>query len=84
MNTKRFFLLRGAASLAALGGMLTACKEEVARLGDAAPELAALDLHGNPAKLAQWRGKPLYLNFWSAGCAVCLNEMPRLETLSRQ
>jgi thiol-disulfide isomerase/thioredoxin len=63
---------------------LCACKDEVATIGQAAPALAALDAQGAPASLAQWRGKQVYLNFWSAGCGFCLAEMPRLEALRQQ
>jgi thiol-disulfide isomerase/thioredoxin len=63
---------------------LSACKDEVATIGQAAPALAALDAQGAPVKLEQWRGKLVYLNFWSAGCGFCLAEMPRLDALRQQ
>jgi thiol-disulfide isomerase/thioredoxin len=63
---------------------LSACKDEVATIGQPAPTLAARDAQGVPAKLEQWRDKVVYLNFWSAGCGFCLAEMPRLEALRQQ
>ncbi|GHU08979.1 thioredoxin [Betaproteobacteria bacterium] len=63
---------------------LCACKDEVATIGQAAPALAALDAQGAPVSLEQWRGKAVYLNFWSAGCGFCLAEMPRLDALRQQ
>lgn len=34
------------------------------------------DLQGKSQTLAQWRGKPLVLNFWATWCAPCREEMP--------
>ncbi|SFZ74226.1 TlpA family protein disulfide reductase [Chitinimonas taiwanensis] len=34
------------------------------------------DLQGKSQALAQWRGKPLVLNFWATWCAPCREEMP--------
>jgi thiol-disulfide isomerase/thioredoxin len=63
---------------------LSACKDEVATIGQPAPALAALDAQGAPVKLEQWHGKVLYLNFWSGECGFCLAEMPRLDTLRQK
>ncbi|EHD22270.1 MULTISPECIES: TlpA family protein disulfide reductase [Brenneria] len=68
------------ASLALLGG----CKEEQVSVGAPAPALAAYDLAGQAADLSRWRGKNVYLNFWSAGCGGCLAEMATLEKLSQR
>ncbi|MEN3930332.1 TlpA disulfide reductase family protein [Microvirga sp. W0021] len=64
--------------------LAVACKEELAKVGQAAPEIAAVDLQGEPVKLDRWKGKSVYLNFWSLSCGVCLAEMPHLEALSKQ
>ncbi len=62
--------------------LCAACKEETAQIGQPAPELAAVDLSGEPVALSQWRGRSVYLSFWSSGCGICLNEMPRLQAFS--
>ncbi|MEN3260861.1 TlpA disulfide reductase family protein [Sodalis endosymbiont of Spalangia cameroni] len=66
--------------LALLGG----CKEETLAQGEIAPALAAFDMQGKEASLDRWRGKSIYLNFWSANCGGCLAEMDTLETLSKR
>ncbi len=37
------------------------------------------DSEGKPQALAQWRGKPIVLNFWASWCAPCVKEMPALS-----
>jgi len=40
------------------------------------------DLSGKPQSLAQWKGKPLLVNFWASWCAPCVQEMPELSALA--
>ncbi|GAB2901573.1 TlpA disulfide reductase family protein [Uliginosibacterium flavum] len=42
------------------------------------------DLAGRPQALAQWRGRPLLINFWASWCGPCLEEMPLLDEVARQ
>jgi thiol-disulfide isomerase/thioredoxin len=46
-----------------------------------APEVAFTDADGNPASLADFRGKPVLVNLWATWCEPCLREMPSLERL---
>ncbi|MGE4802094.1 TlpA family protein disulfide reductase [Yersinia hibernica] len=71
-------------SLCALLVLLSACKQEEVAVGEIAPPLAAYDLQGKPVALEQWKGKQVYLNFWSASCGGCLAEMAALDKLSQQ
>ncbi|GJL38562.1 thioredoxin [Enterobacter hormaechei] len=64
--------------------LLSGCKEEKLAQGAPAPALAAFDLHGKDASLDSWKGKGVYLNFWSASCGGCLAEMDTLQALSKQ
>jgi thiol-disulfide isomerase/thioredoxin len=40
------------------------------------------DLAGKPQALAQWKGKPLLVNFWATWCGPCVQEMPELSALA--
>jgi peroxiredoxin len=61
------------------------------RAGDTAPELAATlddgttyqltDLDGRPIRLADLRGKVVWLNFWATWCPPCQQETPILREL---
>lgn len=42
------------------------------------------DPRGMNQSLAQWRGKPLVLNFWASWCAPCREEMPDFEIVRTQ
>lgn len=58
------------------------------RVGDVAPELTGLangeevgltDLDGNPIRLADLRGHPVWINFWATWCPPCQEETPVLR-----
>lgn len=38
-----------------------------------------VDLEGNPVKLEELRGKPIFLNFWATWCPPCRKEKPAME-----
>lgn len=59
----------------------TACKDEVASLGQTAPDIAAYDLQGNNVKLDDWKGTRL-LVFWSETCGRCVAELKEFEKLA--
>lgn len=64
------------------------------RPGDLAPELAVTrpdgttfqltDLDGQPVRLADLRGKVVWLNFWASWCPPCQHETPILRELSER
>lgn len=47
--------------------------------GEPAPAFLLEDLQGEEVTLAQFRGKPVILNFWATWCAPCIFEMPELQ-----
>lgn len=58
------------------------------RVGEPAPELVTLREDGTPMILSQFRGEPVWINFWGSWCAPCRVEMPEIqqayETLAPQ
>ena len=50
-----------------------------ATVGAPAPDFALADLDGNPVRLADYRGRPLIVNFWASWCAPCVEEIPELQ-----
>ena len=57
--------------------------------GPAADEIAQLgftlkDMNGHDVRLADFKGKPLIVNFWATWCEPCQLETPQLEELSRK
>ena len=39
------------------------------------------DLEGNAHNLSDWKGKPIFLNFWATWCPPCIAEMPDINKL---
>jgi peroxiredoxin len=48
-----------------------------------APDFELPDREGHMHRLADLRGRPVVLNFWSIDCPPCLRELPSLEGLAR-
>jgi thiol-disulfide isomerase/thioredoxin len=53
--------------------------DEIAQLG-----FTLKDMNGHDIKLADFKGKPLVVNFWATWCGPCQLETPQLEALSRK
>lgn len=87
--SRRHALYAGVAVTAALAGAGVAWRRH------AAQAVSADDLRtvwsaefdtpsGEVLKLADFRGKPLVLNFWATWCPPCVEEMPLLDAFFRQ
>jgi thiol-disulfide isomerase/thioredoxin len=48
------------------------------------PEIRLPDVDGVAHGLADWKGRPLVVNFWATWCDPCRREIPLLKTLRRE
>ena len=52
--------------------------------GKPAPAFALVDLEGKHVSLADFKGRPVLVNFWATWCAPCKLEMPWFEEFRKQ
>ncbi|RMF01767.1 MAG: hypothetical protein D6768_09860, partial [Chloroflexi bacterium] len=57
---------------------------EAALTGSRAPAFELVNLQGQPVSLADYRGRPVILNFWATWCVPCRTEMPLLQAAADQ
>ncbi|NEM96401.1 TlpA disulfide reductase family protein [Pontibacter burrus] len=53
-------------------------------LGSLAPDFKLKSIDGSEVALSDFRGKVVYLNFWQAGCGLCMIELPHVQALTKQ
>jgi thiol-disulfide isomerase/thioredoxin len=53
------------------------------RTGDLAPNFEFSAFDGRRLKLSDFRGRPVFLNFWATWCGPCKAELPAMETSLR-
>jgi thiol-disulfide isomerase/thioredoxin len=64
-----------------LSGSSRAEVPTVAPAGDPVPEVAFLLFDGTESTLADFRGRPVVLNFWASWCPACVAEMPSFQAV---
>ena len=62
---------------------LQSAKYEPPKVGKAAPDFTLADLNDKEIRLADFRGKVVFLNFWATWCKPCKEEMPSMEVLHK-
>jgi thiol-disulfide isomerase/thioredoxin len=53
------------------------------REGEVAPDFAFSTFDGTRTRLSDYRGHPVFLNFWATWCAPCRAELPEMEVTLR-
>jgi cytochrome c biogenesis protein CcmG, thiol:disulfide interchange protein DsbE len=54
------------------------------KVGDVAPDFETRDVVGNPVRLSQFRGRPVWLMFWGSWCPPCRAEFPDIQAAYEQ
>jgi len=71
--------------LVALAGALYYQQRQASgRAGFPAPGFTLKDINGHTYRLADLRGKIVFLNLWATWCPPCREEMPSMERLHRR
>lgn len=52
-----------------------------AKVGKKAPDITVTKFDGTEAKLSEYYGKPIIIEFWATWCGYCKKELPALEML---
>jgi cytochrome c biogenesis protein CcmG, thiol:disulfide interchange protein DsbE len=54
------------------------------KVGDVAPDFATILSDGRIVRLSDFRGQPVWLNFWGSWCPPCRAEMPDMEAAYKE
>ncbi len=72
---------RAAVALALVLATAAGCHRRDALVGGPAPEFSLSDLQGNAVRLANLKGRVVFLNVWATWCEPCREEMPSMQSL---
>src|SRR5262245_27046664 len=73
-----------AAMLAAWPAWLSTKSNQPAAGNQANLDFTLKDMYGKNVRLADFRGRPIILNFWATWCGPCKAEIPALVALADQ
>jgi cytochrome c biogenesis protein CcmG, thiol:disulfide interchange protein DsbE len=54
------------------------------KVGDVAPDFETQDVFGNPVRLSDFAGDPVWLMFWGSWCPPCRAEFPDIQAAYEQ
>jgi cytochrome c biogenesis protein CcmG/thiol:disulfide interchange protein DsbE len=73
---RTFLCTAAAVALLAITQPLAAAADVPLAVGKPAPPISLLSVGGKPITLAQFKGRPLYVNFFASWCGPCKIELP--------
>lgn len=65
-------------------GILQGNQETGSTMGEIAPDFALRDFDGDIKRLSDYRGTPVFIDFWAAWCPFCINELPEIEAVHKE
>jgi cytochrome c biogenesis protein CcmG/thiol:disulfide interchange protein DsbE len=83
-TTRRLLAVLAPALLAFLAAGCRAPSSSGSPPSGAAPDFSLVSLDGEAYSLADLKGKPVVLNFWSSGCPHCATVAPYLQDFQTQ
>lgn len=84
---RRRALGAGVGAAAAVGGAAVAWRQWLSPVDDAAAAVWSMQFErpeGGQLVMANFRGKPLLINFWATWCVPCIRELPALQRFQRE
>ena len=76
-------VMAGIQSLILKTGLFTASPEPDENFGTTRYSLQLNNAEGERVWLEQFKGKPIFLNFWASWCAPCIAEMPEIAEAAK-
>ena len=74
-------LLRATLAVVVALVVVAACQRGGTLVGKQAPEFSLSDLSGRTIRLANLKGRVVFLNVWTTWCEPCREEMPSMQAL---
>jgi thiol-disulfide isomerase/thioredoxin len=83
---KSFFITLTIVVAAVLFFVFQADNDLVVKLGvgDMVPDFEVQNSQGEVMRLSDYRGKPVFINFWATWCLFCLDELPLMAQLQEE
>ncbi|MFC1987716.1 TlpA family protein disulfide reductase [Chloroflexota bacterium] len=63
------------------GILITGCASSSPQVEKTVPDFQLLNLEGQTVSLSDFRGSPVFLNFWASWCGPCRYEMPLIQEI---
>ncbi len=76
-----FSVTAAAVILTAACSSTVSAQNQNAKADKPATDFVLSDLNGRPVALSDYRGKPVFFNYWASWCPACVGEMPIIQSV---